>query len=109
MQIMKSDSEIKYDFAQANAKADELEQVAKKLKRLAQSDLEESLQILANAWHGEAAEVYIGKGSRLKERILLNADKLDSTAKTIRSTAKRTYDAEMRAYRIAKEREYQNK
>lgn len=109
MQIMKSDSEIRYDFQQAVRKAEELERVAENLRRLANNDLEESLQALSNAWKGEAAAAYIGKGSRLQARILASAKNLENIARTIRSSAKRTYDAEMRAYRIAMEREYRLK
>lgn len=105
---MKSDSEINYDFQQAIRKAEELEAVATNLRSLANNDLAGSMQTLSNAWKGEAANTYLMKGNTLKERIVENAKKLDTTAKTIRTTAKRTYDAEMAAYRIAKEREYQN-
>jgi len=103
---MKSDSEIRYDFQQAIRKAEELESVASNLKRLSNSELENSLQSLAGAWKGEAARAYLAKGNRLQEKILENARKLEATARTIRSMAQKTYDAEMAAWRIAKEREY---
>lgn len=103
---MKSDSEIRFDYNKAIRRAEELEEAAKSLKQLANRDLEDSLQGLANAWKGEAANAYISKGNQLQERILTNVRKLTDTAKTIRSTAKRTYDAEMWAYRIALERSY---
>lgn len=105
---MKSDSEIRYDFQQAIRKAEELEGIAANLKRLANNDLENSLQALSGAWKGEAARTYLLKGNNLQAKILSNAKKLESTARTIRSVAKRTYNAEMAAYRIAKEREYRH-
>lgn len=106
---MKSEWEIRCDFQNAINKAAELEGVASNLRSLANNDLEQSLQTLSNAWKGEAATAYIGKGNRLQERIVANAGKLDRTAQTIRTTAKRTYDAEMEALRIAREREYRER
>lgn len=103
---MKTDSEIRFDYNKAIRRAEELEEAARNLRQLSDRELEDSLQSLANAWRGEAANAYIRKGNQLQEKILANARKLTDTAKTIRSTAKRTYDAEMWAYRIAQERLY---
>ena len=103
---MKSEAEIIFDYRQAISKAEELEGVVANLRQLSNNDLEGSLQSLSNAWRGEASEAYIGKGKKLQERILANAKNLENTAKTIRSTAKRIYDAEMRALQIARERQY---
>lgn len=104
---MKSETQINYDFQQAIRKARELENVATGLRSLANSNLTDALQNLSCAWQGEAADAYLRKGALLKERIVENAKKIDSTAKTIRNVAQRTYNAEMEAFRIAKEREYQ--
>lgn len=105
---MKTASEIRFDFQQAIRRAEELESVAGEMRRLADGELEDSLQRLSAAWKGEAAAAYLGKGARLKEKILKSAKDLDSTASAIRNAANRIYDAEMRAYRLAKERKYGN-
>ena len=42
----------------------------------------------------------------MEEKILKSAKDLNSTASAIRRIAQRTYEAEMRAYRLAKERNY---
>lgn len=105
---MASKSEIQFNFQQALKRAEELEEIAEELKRLADRELEDSFDSLSAAWKGEAASAYLRKGSRLKEKILRSAKDLKSTAAVIRRTAKRIYDAEMYAYRLAKERNYGN-
>ncbi len=103
---MASASEIRFNFQQSLKRAEELEEVAEGLKRLAQGDLESAFQNLSLAWKGEAASAYLEKGSRLEEKILKSAKDLNSTASAIRRIAQRTYEAEMRTYRLAKERNY---
>lgn len=105
---MKSLLSIEFDFRQANRRAEELEEISDNLKKLADEELETSLQSLQEAWKGEAAGAYLTKGSRLKNKILKSSNDLKKTAAAIRNVAKRTYDAEMTAYRIAMERNYQD-
>lgn len=105
---MKSLLSIEFDFRQAIRRAEELEEIAGDLKKMADEELETSLQSLSTAWKGEAAEAYLTKGSGLKNKILKSSDDLKKTATAIRSVAKRTHDAEMTAYRIATERSYQD-
>lgn len=105
---MKTASEIRFDFQQAIRRAEELERIAADLQQLSNRELGESQQNLSTAWKGEAANAYLQKGARLQEKILNSAKDLNSTASAIRNMAKRIYDAEMRAYRLAKQREYRN-
>lgn len=103
---MKSLFAIEFDFQQALKRAEELEEIAADMKRLADGDLEETLQSLSLSWKGEAASTYLAKGSRLQEKILKSSNDLKNTALTIRNVAKRTYRAEKVAYKIAMERRY---
>lgn len=103
---MKSAYSIEMDFRQAKQRAGELEEIASEMRSLANRDLIESLQTLSGAWKGEAATLYLHKGDQLKEKILDTAVKLEKTAAAIRTIAIRTYNAEMKAYRIALERKY---
>lgn len=105
---MKSLLSIEFDFRQAVRRAEELEEIAGDLKKMADEDLASSLQSLSTAWKGEAANVYFTKGFGLKDKILKSSRDLKKTATAIRNVAKRTYDAEMTAYRIAMERSYQD-
>lgn len=104
---MKSLFSIEFDFQQAIKRAEELEEIAADMKKLANEDLDSSLQSLSTAWKGEAATAYLTKGSGLKEKILKSSNDLKKTASTIRNVAKRTYNAELAAYKIAMERKYQ--
>lgn len=103
---MKSSSTIAMDFQKAKKQAEQLEEIAREMRQLANNDLEGSLQCLSEAWRGEAAELYCRKGEALREKILDSASKLEQQAGVIRSTAKRTYDAEMAAHNLAKTRLY---
>lgn len=105
---MEAESEIRFNFTQALRRAEELEEIAERMGRLAHTELQGSFQNLSSAWKGEAAAAYLKKGSQLEEKILNSAKDLKSTASVIRNVAKRIYDAEMCAYRLAKERNYQN-
>lgn len=105
---MKSCFSIEFDFQQAIKRAEELEEIAADMKKLVDDDLEGSLQTLSTVWKGEASTLYLSKGSRLKEKILKSSGDLNKVASAIRAVAKRTYDAEMAAYRIAMEREYKS-
>mgnify|MGYP003292541133 CR=1 FL=1 len=104
---MKSLFSIEFDFQQAIKRAEELEDIAADMRKLADEELETSLQSLSVAWKGEAANAYLNKGTRLRDKILKSASDLIKTASTIRRVAKRTYDAEKRAYQIAMERMYE--
>ncbi|MCC8151647.1 MAG: WXG100 family type VII secretion target [Lachnospiraceae bacterium] len=101
---MKSLTTIRMDFARAKQQASELEDIAKRLRALANGDLTDSLQTLSAAWKGDSANAYQDKGAQLKSKITASAKNLESIAATIRSVAKRTYDAEMRAYYLVKNR-----
>lgn len=103
---MKSLFSIEFDFRQARQRADELDDIAANLERLAENDLQSSLQSLSTAWKGDSANLYLNKGSKLKEKMLKSVKELRKTSATIRKVAKRTYDAEMAAYRIAMARKY---
>lgn len=97
---------IELNFQQAKQQAAKLENLAARLENLAKSDLDGTLQQLSEAWKGESASAYMQKGQRLEEKIVQTAKELKKTAQTIRSTAKRTYNAEMRARELARQREY---
>lgn len=104
---MASESEIKIHFQQAVRQAEELEETAGELRKLAREELGQALQNLSGVWKGEAADSYLNRGTRLETKMEKSAKDLEVTAAVIRSTAKRIYDAEMQAYRLAKERTYE--
>lgn len=97
---------IEMNFQQAKQQASRLEQLASRLERLAKNDFEGTLQQISSCWKGESADAYLQKGGQLENNIVRTAADLRRTAQTIRSTAQRTYNAEMRARELARNRTY---
>lgn len=97
---------IEMNFRQAKQQAAKLEELAIQLENLAKKDLQDTMQELSGVWKGENAEAYMRKGNRLGENIAATAANLKQIAATIRTTAQRTYETEMRAREIAIERTY---
>lgn len=92
---------ILMDYTNAKQQASKLEDTAARLRRLANSDLEGSLNNINAAWTGDSANLYMQKGRALKEQILRTASQLDSVAATIRQTALNTYNADKMAAELA--------
>lgn len=102
---MASRHQIQMDFTKATQKAKELDDIADNLSKLADTDLQNTLDGLNNDWKGDNAGEYIKKGFALKENMDKTVKDIRETAGTIRTVAKNIYDAEMEALRIAEERE----
>lgn len=103
---MASRSEIEFDFDQAKKQAKRIDEIADDLSNLSKSKLENTLSTLSANWKGQNASNYLAKGGRLQGEINGTANELHSIASTIREIARRIYEAEMAALRIAEEREY---
>ena len=101
---MSSRSEIRFNFRQALAQASELDGVADRLERLADKTMEGSMQTLSGAWKGQNATAFLRKEDTLKKEIRKTPTEIHNVADDIRRIAKRIYDAEMEALRIATER-----
>ncbi len=99
---MKSEYTIYMDFQKAKAQADELKSLAAELRNIADRDLAECLSGISVHWKGDNAANFIGKGNLVKSRLADAAKNLEQTASTIQKIAVQTYQAEMRAYNIAK-------
>ena len=95
---------IQIDFDEACAQAKELEDCAEEMKRLANQQLANTLREMAASWKGESATAYFAKADIVKKNIAATSETLYSIASNIRTQAKRTYDAEMAALRLAEQR-----
>lgn len=102
-------SSIKFDFARAKQEAARLESVADEMKRIANSEMEDTFSQLSSGWKGDSASLYLSKGSKVKHDILNTANDLYAVAESIRRTAQKIYNAEMEAKRIAEERARKSK
>ena len=97
---------IEFDFKKAANQADRLDDAADQLSRLSDNKFGNIMQGLAANWKGENASLYLDKGSRLQGQMDGTAKELHNIASDIRRIAKRLYDAEMAALRIAEKRDY---
>ena len=101
---MKTSAQIQMDFAQARKRADEIDEIAANLRTLARRDLGDTVQELSSAWRGDNARMYLSKASRLQEDIAKTSGELQNIAGNIRTVARKLYEAEMEALRIATQR-----
>ena len=76
--------------------ADRLEQLENKT--------ENSMQTLSAAWKGQNATAFLRKEDTLKKEVRKTAAEIHSIADDIRRIARRIYEAEMAALRIAQQR-----
>lgn len=104
--MAKSSMEIRMDYNNAVRQADSLRQIARELRSTANKDFQDCVAEISHNWTGSNSAAYIRKCNTLKSNILNTADKLERTADTIQKIAKNTYDAEMRALRLALVRKY---
>ena len=104
---MATRASIEFDFQRARQQADTLEQIASRLDRLVGQEFAGTMQDISHHWKGQNADAYLGKASRLQSNMSASARSLATIANNIRTAAKRMYDAEMEALRIAEERLYQ--
>lgn len=100
---MKSEYSLYMDFKKARLQAEELSSLATELRKIGNDDLNDSLARISTFWTGENATRFIGKGNQVKGKILKVADQLDSAASAIKTIARQTYEAEMRALQLAKQ------
>ncbi|WP_349943930.1 WXG100 family type VII secretion target [Lacrimispora sp. BS-2] len=102
---MSSRRTIEFDFRLAKQKANELDEIAENLQNLSNNKFNNTMQNLSAGWKGESASLYLNKGQILQEDIIKTSKNLREVASTIRAVAKRIYEAEMEALRIAEERD----
>lgn len=97
---------ITMNYRRANSAADELDELAEQLTKMAQSQMGDSLQDISNNWKGESAELFIRKGENLQQQIVNSAKKLKDTAAAVRKIAQTTRNADLQALEIAMRRTY---
>jgi uncharacterized protein YukE len=104
--MAKSLIDIQMDFNKAKSQANRLDEIAKELTQIADSQLGGVLSGVNSAWKSDTASEYIKKGKTVQDQLKKRANELTKTATSIRTIAQNTYNAEMKAYRLAKTRTY---
>lgn len=89
------------DFAQAKREADEIEELAARMRDRAAVDFGESMEAVAGCWKGENAAAYLRKGETMREHLLQTAKDIQAVADSVRNTARVLFEAEEKAKQIA--------
>ena len=98
---MKSSTQIRFDFQNAKNQANKLDELADNLEQQVVRKMSDTAQQLSAAWSGESANRYLVKQAELQQEVAETVRALREIAEEIRRIAKRVYDAEMEALRIA--------
>lgn len=104
---MEESSRIYMNYRQAMEQADQLDAQARQLSELAGARLEETITRMGTHWKGENANAYLAKCRILQEKLRKTARGLSNAAAALRTSAKRTYQAELRALELSRARNYQ--
>ncbi len=97
---------IRLDFEKAKAAAQKLDDIADGIAGVLSGDYEDSLMNIHANWQGENATHFLTKGEDLKTKIDKTVKDLRAAAEVIRKIAQNTYDTEMQALEIAKNRSF---
>ena len=80
---------------------EKLEELADKLKGIAERDLEEVLSEVNQGWKGDNATQFLTKGDKMKGKVLTSSENLRNIAGTMRQMADNLRQSELEAARIA--------
>lgn len=101
---MSSLAEIYFNYKKAINQANQLDEVAKKLRNASERSMENILNNVHKSWKSDNSLNYIKKGRQVEQDIASSANNLNKIAAAIRTIATRVRDAELEAWRIAHER-----
>lgn len=92
---------IVFEYITTMRQADKLDELAQKLKNIANDDLEEILMEVDRGWKGENARKFLDKGDRMRNKVLTSSQNLKNIADTMRKMANNIKESEERAARLA--------
>lgn len=97
---------IRFDYSKALQQAEILEEIASRIRGEISGDISNILEDTRQSWKGDKADYYYRKVKTLFDELKIAANNYEKIAETIRNIARRNYDKEMSAIRIARERSY---
>ena len=103
---MSSRMTIRMNFQRSLQQADRLEELAEQIRKVGNTKVRNAMTAEAAAWKGDNEALLHTKSGKLQEKVMATAKSLKNVAGTIRTIAKNTYDAEMRAWEISHRRTY---
>lgn len=99
-----NEASIMMDFRKAQQQADRIEDIASRLSNISNVNYDNTMKMLSNNWKGDSASTYLNKCLALQESLNDTVSNYRSTAESIRNTARRIYEAEMKNLEIAQKR-----
>ena len=102
--MIKSEYAIQMDFQKTVRQAEHLEDIAGKIDQVAKRDLESCMNSISRDWISDNSKKYCKKGREVASQLQTLANGIKNSAVTIKTIAKNTYNAEMRARELALER-----
>lgn len=99
-------SEIVFNYRQALRQADKLDEIARKIEKLAAEKIDNTTGNLKSVWKSDNSSQYCGKVVEVQRGIRWNAASIRKVANSIRETAENIKRAELRALEIAQSRSY---
>lgn len=100
---MKTAHSIKIEFRQISSQAETLENCAEDLQKVAKQ-LQEMTDHLYAGWRGDSASLYGEKCEQLQQKIQHTGKNLAQISSVVKHSARRYYDAEIKALDTAKDR-----
>ena len=97
---------IKMNYQRSIRPAEQLDRLAEQIRRVGSSKIKQAREAEARGWKGDNEKLMRTKHEVLQDKVNTTANSLRNIANAIRTIAKNTYDAEMRAWEIAHRRTY---
>ena len=95
---------IEMNFSRAKRQAEQLEEAASRLEKIASGSIDEALGTVSGNWEGENADQYLRKAQTIRDKLLTTSGDIKGTAQTVRTIAETIYKAEMTALELALKR-----
>ena len=95
---------IEVNYRKSQQQADSLEEYGRKLKKIAEKNIENSQRTLQLNWCGDASNMFQGKVDIVQSQLIQVANDIIQAASVIRQVSNNTYNAEKRAWQLAQDR-----
>ena len=99
-----SSSLLEIDYRWAYRQADELDEIASDISKLADEKLKEGIDTVAKNWKSNSSDKFQGKCREVQSDTKGAADYVRNIASSVREIARAAEEAEREARRIARER-----
>lgn len=102
-------STIEFNYHKSQQQADSLEEYGRRLKRIAEKNMENSQRTLKLNWSGEASNMFQGKVDNVQAQLIKLSEEIIQAATVIRQVSKNTYNSEKKAWQLAQDRIFKRK